>query len=146
MKAWIAGLALAAFVVQPVNAQDAPPPGSYQGTCSDIKVENLLGGSGENLTAQCQKHDGTPVTANLALPCDGDIRNENGELRCHPGPNPFAPPPGSYQSKCQNTSTAGPILRGMCMASDGTYVETTLNVLDCQGRDISVNGEGHLTC
>ena len=145
MRPWIAGLVLAAFVVAPVAGQDAPP-GSYQGTCSDIVVQKLLGGPGQNLQAQCEKHDGTPVEANLALPCEGDIRNENGVLVCHPGPNPFAPPPGSYQAKCRNTNTAGPILRGECMASDGSYVETAINVLDCKGADIDVNAEGQLAC
>jgi hypothetical protein len=145
IRAWLAGVALAAFAIVPVGAQDAPP-GSYQGTCTDIAVQNLLGGDGQNLQAQCQKHDGTPVEANLALPCDGDIRNENGVLVCHPGPNPFAPPPGPYQSKCQNANTAGPILRGMCMASDGSYVETAINVLECHGAPIDVGSDGKLTC
>ena len=145
MKAWIAGLALGALVVVPAGAQDAPP-GSYQGTCSDIVVHNLFGGDGQNLQAQCEKHDGTPVEANLALPCEGDILNENGVLRCQPGPNPFAPPPGRYQAKCRNTNTAGPILRGECMASDGSYVATAINVLDCKGADIDVNAEGQLAC
>lgn len=144
MRAWMGGLVLATFMI-PAGTQDAPP-GSYQGTCSDIVVQNLLGGDGQNLAAQCQKHDGTPVEANLALPCDGDIRNEDGRLVCHPGPNPFAPPPGSYQARCRDTNTAGPILRGECMASDGAYVATTINVLDCKGADIGVSDAGQLTC
>jgi hypothetical protein len=145
MYARWAVLFLFATIAFPAGAQDAPP-GSYQGTCTDVVVQNLLGGPGQSLRAQCEKHDGKPVEANLALPCEGDIRNENGTLVCHPGPNPFAPPPGSYQAKCRNANTAGPILRGMCMASDGSYVETAINVLDCKGRDIGVNADGQLAC
>jgi len=52
-------------------ATESPPPGSYQGTCTNIKVQKLLGGPGKNLTATCQKKSGTPVDAALALPCGG---------------------------------------------------------------------------
>jgi len=82
----------------------------------------------------------------LTLPCGGDIRNENGSLVCKSGPNPFAPPPGSYMAQCKNADMAGPILRASCKASDGSRVDTTINTLDCRGRDISVKPNGKLTC
>ena len=64
----------------------------------------------------------------------------------HIGPNPFAPPPGSYMAQCKNADMAGPILRASCKASDGSRVDTTINTLDCRGRDISVKPNGKLTC
>ena len=130
--------AVAATIALPAAAE-SPPPGSYQGTCTNIKV-----GPGKNLTATCQKKSGKPVDAVLTLPCGGDIRNENGSLVCKSGPNPFAPPPGSYMAK--NADMAGPILRASCKASDGSRVDTTINTLDCRGRDISVKQNGKLTC
>jgi hypothetical protein len=122
------------------------PPGSYQGTCSNIKVQRLLGGSGKTLTASCVKRSGKPVDAALALPCSGDIANDNGKLVCKSGPNPFAPPPGSYMAQCKNANMAGPILRASCKASDGTRVDTTINTLDCRGHDIWVKPSGKLSC
>jgi hypothetical protein len=67
-------------------AAESPPPGSYQGTCTNIKVQKLLGGPGKNLTATCQKKSGKPVDAVLALPCGGDIRMRMAILSANPGP------------------------------------------------------------
>jgi hypothetical protein len=125
--------AVAVLTALPASAE-SPPPGSYQGTCTNIKVQKLLGGPGKNLTATCQKKSGKPVDAVLALPCGGDIRNENGRLVCKSGPNPFAPPPGSYMAQCKNADM------------DGSRVDTTINTLDCRGRDIGVKPNGKLTC
>jgi len=121
-------------------------PAAIRAPTPNIKVQKLLGGPGKNLTATCQKKSGKPVDAALALPCGGDIRNENGSLVCKSGPNPFAPPPGSYMAQCKNADMAGPILRASCKASDGSRVNTTINTLDCRGRDISVKPNGKLTC
>jgi hypothetical protein len=82
----------------------------------------------------------------LALPCAGDIANDNGRLVCKAGPNPFAPPPGSYMTQCKIASMAGPILRAFCKASNGSRVDTAINTLDCRGRDIGVKPNGKLTC
>jgi hypothetical protein len=71
-------------------------PAAIRTPAPNIKVQKLLGGPGKNLTATCQKKSGKPVDAVLTLPCGGDIRNENGSLVCKSGPNPFAPPPGTY--------------------------------------------------
>lgn len=133
-------------VVGQTAATTAIPGGSYQNTCTQITLQNLLGGPGQNLIAQCPKKNGTMIAARLALPCSGDIQNKNGVLTCVAGPNPFAPPPGSYQAKCTNVSVAGPILRGSCKTAIGIRVQTTLNVLSCGDSDISVNVAGQLTC
>ena len=53
--------------------------------------------------------------------------------------------PGSYMAQCKNADMAGPILRALCKASDGSRVDTTINTLDCRGRDISVKPNGKLT-
>ena len=58
---------------------------------------------------------------------------------------PVAPPPGRYMGQCKNADMAGPILRALCKASDGSRVDTTINTLDCRGRDISVKPNGKLT-
>ncbi|HUC03429.1 MAG TPA: CVNH domain-containing protein [Methyloceanibacter sp.] len=121
-------------------------PAAIRAPAPNIKVQKLLGGPGKNLTATCQKKSGKPVDAVLTLPCGGDIRNENGSLVCKSGPNPFAPPPGSYMAQCKNADMAGPILQASCKASDGSRVDTTINTLDCRGRDISVKPNGKLTC
>ncbi|MGB6907102.1 MAG: hypothetical protein WBE04_08310, partial [Methyloceanibacter sp.] len=61
MRLPISGLVVFAFAVSaaltPATA-DSPPPGSYQGTCTNVQVKKLLGGSGKGLYASCQKRDG----------------------------------------------------------------------------------------
>lgn len=141
-------LAIMAGCVVPAGASaQAMPPGSYQATCIKATVQNLLGRPGEVLVARCQTRKGAYVDASLVLPCRGDIQNRNGKLACKPGPNPFVPPPGSYARLCKNASMAGPILRAECRtALRILYVPTSINVLDCRGRDIAVGPEGRLFC
>jgi hypothetical protein len=138
--------ALAVSIALPLGAAEGVPPGSYQGTCTNVQVQKLLGGPGKNLIASCQKQSGKSIDAVLALPCGGDIANKNGKLVCTSGPNPFAPPPGSYMQSCKDASMVGPILRASCKTSDGSRVDTTINTLDCRGRDIGVKPNGKLTC
>lgn len=147
MRLQALGLVLVAVsaVLTPAAAE-SPPPGSYQSTCTNVKVQKLLGGPGKNLTASCQKRDGKSIDALLALPCAGDIENKNGKLVCKPGPNPFAPPPGSYRKHCKDVSMAGPILRAACKTSEGFRVNTSINTLECRGRDIKVKKDGQLKC
>lgn len=58
--------ALAVSAALPAAAEG--PPGSYQGTCTNVHVQKLLGGPGKNLTASCQKQNGKSVDAVLVLP------------------------------------------------------------------------------
>ena len=86
-----------------------PPPGSYQQSCRDFRVQ------GSTLTAVCRRSHGRgeqPTALNLAH-CLGDIGNNNGQLICNGGqpaaplPTPvqapayppgYAPPPPGYQA------------------------------------------------
>jgi hypothetical protein len=97
----LAGLAGAAY-------GQAPPPGSYQQSCRQIRMQ------GTTLTAVCQRAKGRseqPTALNVAH-CVGDIGNNNGQLQCsggqpaapaapprqtmpaYPGPG-YGPPPGA---------------------------------------------------
>jgi CVNH domain-containing protein len=141
-----AAVAGSLFLAVPALAE-APPPGSYQNSCVNALVQKLPGGPGKNLMASCQKQNGKYVGAMLPLPCVGDIMNKNGELVCKSGrPNPFAPPAGSYTQSCKNAMMMGPILKASCKDQSGNRVETSLNTLECKGRDISVNKNGKLVC
>ncbi len=111
-----------------------------------IIVQQLIGGPAQNLEARCPNRKGTYLDTSMRLPCQGDIQNNNGKLLCIPGPNPFAPPPGSYTASCVDISVAGPILRGRCSTAARVRVETSINTLNCKGRDIRVNALGKLTC
>jgi len=146
MRAFAITALLMTNVAWPAAAAEIPP-GGYQNSCTNIQVQKLLGGSGRNLTASCQKKSGKYVDAILPLPCAGDIQNRNGKLICVPGDNPFGPPDGSYQTMCKNVSMAGPILRGRCRsAMSNIYVTTSINTLDCRGADIRVKPTGELAC
>lgn len=74
----LAALALAGLSC-PAFAQ-APPPGSYQRSCSDIRVQ------GRTLTAVCRDAKGRARQTALDIShCAGDIGNSNGQLRCNGG-------------------------------------------------------------
>ncbi|HEY2113148.1 MAG TPA: CVNH domain-containing protein, partial [Dongiaceae bacterium] len=80
----------------------------------------------------------------LPVDCDGDIANNNGQLRCM-GLTPSNQPPfGSYQLSCNGIYMTGPILHASCLNRNGRAWETTLNVLGCKG-DIA-NQNGQLSC
>jgi hypothetical protein len=111
-----------------------------------VVVQKLPGGA-KGLMASCQKQNGKYVTAMVALPCAGDILNKNGELVCKPGhANPYTPPAGSYTASCKNAEMMGPILAAACSDQNGKRVKTSINTLDCKGRDIAVNKNGKLVC
>ena len=64
----------------------APPPGSYQQSCREIRMQ------GTTLTAVCRraKGRGEQPTALNVTHCAGDIGNNNGQLQCSGG-QPAAP-------------------------------------------------------
>jgi hypothetical protein len=66
----------------------APPPGSYQQSCTDIRMR------GPTLTAVCRRANGRgeQLTALNVAHCVGDIGNSNGQLVCNGG-QPAAPVP-----------------------------------------------------
>jgi len=140
-------MTLASMIAPAIAKWSDPPSGSYQNSCTGMSVDRLIGGNGLSLEARCLNSSGRYVSASLPLPCNGDIQNHNGNLRCVAGSNPFAPPRGSYQSRCRNVQMAGPILSARCSTLlTGSRVETSINVLTCSGRDIGVNNRGRLTC
>jgi hypothetical protein len=137
-------LAGALLSAAPAHAE-APPPGSYQNSCVNAQVQKL--GPVRTLTASCQKQNGKSVTTVMPLPCAGDIMNKNGELVCKSGhANPYTPPAGSYTLSCKNAEMMGPILAAACSDQSGKRVKTSINTLDCKGRDIAVNKNGKLVC
>lgn len=122
------------------------PPGSYQQTCRSIKMK------GNTLRAKCQDTSGHWVKTSLndANRCTGDITNINGQLTCggygHPERDiARGAPAGSYTQTCNRVRVDGDTLRALCQASNGQWVDTSLdNVSRCTG-DIT-NIEGRLTC
>jgi hypothetical protein len=135
---------LLAIQLQPASAAQNPPFGSYLLSCRNVQVQSLLGG-GTNIVASCRTNDGRYVQSTLPNTCTGDIANINGQLTCTAsGPN-NTPPSGSYQQSCNNIYMTGPILNANCLRRNGQVSQTTLNVLNCKGGDIS-NQDGQLTC
>ena len=65
----------------------APPPGSYQQSCREIRMQ------GSTLSAVCRRANGRgdQLTALDVRHCAGDIGNNNGQLACNGG-QPVAPP------------------------------------------------------
>jgi CVNH domain-containing protein len=73
-----ATFALAAMAIGTASAQNIPP-GSYQQSCTNIRVR------GDVLTARCNAPQGGTVRSSIALDnCRrGDIANTNGQLTCN---------------------------------------------------------------
>jgi hypothetical protein len=76
----LTGMSLAAYA-------QAPPPGSYQQSCRDVRMQ------GSTLSAVCRRANGRgdQVTALNVAHCVGDIGNNNGQLICNGG-QPIAVP------------------------------------------------------
>ena len=145
------GLALILAGLTPAVAQYAPG-GSYQQSCNDIRMH------GNAVSARCTAPNGQYVHSRLALPCYGDIANNNGYLRCNgnggggggfypgrPGGGGYGPP-GSYQSSCRNSHMQGGMLSAECTATNGAWIRSSLAVNRCRpGTDIA-NVNGRLSC
>ena len=71
----------------------APPPGSYQQSCRDIRMQ------GSTLSALCRRanNPGEQPTALNVAHCAGDIGNNNGQLQCNGGQSAASPPPPPRQ-------------------------------------------------
>jgi len=59
----------------------------------------------------------------------------------------YALPPGSYQQSCKNERMGGSMLSAACTATNGSYVNSSIDVRRCQshGTDIE-NRNGYLSC
>ena len=107
MKARLGLFAAFALVGLPMPTYaQAPPPGSYQRTCRDFRMQ------GTTLSAVCAREHGRgeQLTALNVAHCHGDIRNLDGQLQCTGGqpmppprqeaaplyPGPGYPPPAGY--------------------------------------------------
>lgn len=125
------------FVGAYANAQKLVPNGSYKDTCRMIQV---IGGT---LIAQCQKKDGTWRNSTLRYEtCEGDIRNENGELKCKQKAKPVKPlPKGSYKSTCKDIRVDGDYLRAKCEKRNGGWNNTKIKYKKCSGDIWNDNGE-----
>ena len=85
---------IASVGVSTSSYAQAPPAGSYQRTCRDVRIQ------GTTLSAVCAREHGRggQLTALNVAHCHGDIRNLDGQLQCaggHPVPPPrqgAAPP------------------------------------------------------
>lgn len=132
----------AAFLFSGVHAraQGYTPPGSYKDTCRGIQVV------GSNLIAQCKKVDGSWRNSTLMYhECEGDIRNDNGELKCKQKVKPVKPVPGgSYQKSCKDYYVEGKRLYAKCEKKNGGWNKSSVNYKNCN-KDIW-NDNGVLTC
>jgi len=139
--------AVAALAVAPAAQARWAPSGSYERTCRRIDFD------GDLLSASCQRRDGTWRNTWLANAddCDGDIKNDNGQLRCgwsgwrDRGRGDFDGPRGSYRDSCERIRMDGYTLRATCQRRDGSWRWTSLdNAYDCDGR--IANFDGRLIC
>jgi hypothetical protein len=94
---------------------------------------------------------------------DGD-ENGNGEHRHHhPNGNAYgyygnrsggynngygySLPPGSYQQSCTNAQMNGSTLSASCTATNGQYINSSIDVRRCQSRGSDIaNRNGYLSC
>jgi CVNH domain len=113
------------------------PTGSYQATCSDVRMSHGA------LTATCLTMNQQPRRSSLAsiASCVGDIANIDGQLMC----NRRRIPAGSYRQTCTGATMNGDTLSASCRTIDGRWVNTRLGaVRECTG-DLA-NLDGTLSC
>ncbi len=133
-------LILLLFVVSSyaVKTWSKIPAGSYKDSCKELSV------IGEFLMARCQNdREGWSNTKINFTFCEGDIRNENGVLKCRQKPAP-KPPAGSYSKTCKDIKVAGNELRAKCEKRSGNWKNTRIKYKKCD-RDIW-NDNGELSC
>lgn len=131
-------LVLSAVSSLSAMAQSKIPDGSYKKTCRNFHV---IGGM---LTANCENEKGQWVNTKINMDyCEGDIRNENGALKCKQKPAP-KPPAGSYKNSCRNIKVQGKQLKASCENRNGKWKQTSINYKKCD-RDIW-NDNGELSC
>lgn len=143
----------------------AAPAGSYQQSCSNIRVR----GNGL-LMASCMNNSGQRVRSQIAYQsCRGaDIGNIDGQLRCVRSGNGYgrglgrysnrrggrygngynngALPAGSYQASCNNARMQGSTLSANCRNNSGAYMTSFLDVTQCRSSDDIGNLNGQLRC
>jgi len=139
----------------------AVPAGSYQQSCSNIRVR----GNGL-LMASCMNNSGQRVRSQIAYQsCRGaDIGNIDGRLSCVRSGNYYgrgqgryggrhggryrggALPAGSYQASCNNASMNGSTLSANCRNYSGAYMTSYLDVSQCRSSDDIGNVNGQLRC
>jgi hypothetical protein len=130
------------FVGAEAMAQKPVPSGSYKDSCRTIQI---VGGT---LIAQCQKIDGSWQNSTLQYAtCEGDIRNDNGKLKCKQktkSKTSKSAPKGSYKKSCKNYYTEGKRLYAQCEKKNGGWRSSSINYKNCN-KDIW-NSNGNLTC
>jgi hypothetical protein len=121
-------------------ARAGAPPGSYTATCKDIIVQ------GGSIDAICQTASGRwqPTALPRYRSCDGDITNDNGNLRCSKGAG-GALPEGSYRDSCTLIVPTGSTLNALCRNAAGSFVPASLGGYGhCHGE--IQNNDGQLQC
>lgn len=150
----LAAAGVSAVLAASAWAQALPlPSGSYRNSCADARASYQ--GRDKILTAQCQKANGGREMTSLRYDsCRGDIANTNGRLTCSTSGGPGGPggpgggaqyPAGSYRSSCSTLTMSGSVLSATCRDSRGANVRSSLDVRNCDNRDIA-NLNGRLTC
>ncbi len=129
------------FLHTSAQAQHQLPKGSYQDSCVAAQV------IGSNLVAKCTRADGTRNTTKINYTkCEGDIRNNNGELNCvqkrssHPKPKNVIPA-GTYKNSCKNIKLDGNKLKAKCRKENGVWNNTKINYKQCASDIYNENGE-----
>jgi hypothetical protein len=77
----------------------------------------------------------------------GYYGNRNGGNDNGYGGNGYGLPPGSYQQSCNNARMNGSTLSASCTATNGQYINSSLDVRRCQSRGTDIaNRNGYLSC
>lgn len=143
-------------------AQPGLPPGDYQQTCRDMRVD------GARLDARCQTRDGGWHETSVDFrSCNGSIINDDGNLRCgggdyrgeynrdrdHDGDHDRdhergwrnrGLPAGDYQETCRDMHVNGDRLEASCQKRNGGWRKTSLDFDHCNSP--IVNDNGRLKC
>lgn len=121
----------------------AVPEGSYRQSCRNAYVRN------GQLYAECRDRRGNWQRTSIDLAsCRGrDIANIDGRLTCTGGGGGGGGqiPQGSYRASCSNAWMSGFTLNALCRDRRGAMVRTSIDIRNCNGRDIA-NVDGRLTC
>jgi len=136
-----AAVSLCVLLSAPANA--ANPPGSYQASCINIRVD------GSYLSASCQDISGHYHASgiNTRSCAAGAVANNNGQLVCGRGGQGIGMgmPRGSWRASCNNASMNKLMLSASCDNGSGGWNRSSLNVGTCRSQLVG-NARGNLYC
>jgi hypothetical protein len=142
VSAFINGMTAVTLLAATAAYAAEVPGGSWKQSCSNASF------NGKRLSATCARVDGSFQKSNLgysrACAKGSSVSNMDGNLVCDQY-RAYAMPNGSWTDSCREPVMKGPLLVANCKRMDGSWMQSSIDVFQCDGAPVS-NRDGTLSC